>query len=384
MADVCIARLEDYAPATARRALEEAIGAIGGLDFVKPGMTIAVKANLVAAMKPEAAATTHPSLLAALTEMLRERGAQVVIGDSPGGLYTAGFVRRIYSATGLAAAENAGAQLNQDFSQRTVEFPQARVLKAFEYTAWLDHADAVINFCKLKSHGMMGMTAAAKNLFGVIPGTIKPEYHYRHSNPMDFARMIVDLDDFVGPRLSLCDAGMCMEGNGPTSGTPRFVGALLASPSPHKLDLLAASLIGLRKEDVPTLMAAHERGYIPDSWDQLEIVGDPEEYRVSDFQIPQRGGISFDKPFGGPLGTLAGHIMRKAMSARPQVDPARCVGCGVCAKFCSPKALTLVDHLPRIDRSKCIRCFCCQEFCPQGAMQVRRAPIARMITKIFH
>ena len=143
--------------------------------------------------------------------------------------------------------------------------------------------------------------------------------------------MIVDLDDFVRPRLSLCDAGMCMEGNGPTSRDAALCRRAPGLPLPAQTRSPGASLIGLRKEDVPTLMAAHERGYIPDSWDQLEIVGDPEEYRVSDFQIPQRGGISFDKPFGGPLGTLAGHIMRKAMSARPQVDARRCVGCGVCA-----------------------------------------------------
>ena len=65
---------------------------LGGLEWVKPGMRIAVKANLVSAMKPDAAATTHPALLCALTEQLKVRGAEVVIGDSPGGLYTKAYV----------------------------------------------------------------------------------------------------------------------------------------------------------------------------------------------------------------------------------------------------------------------------------------------------
>ena len=43
-----------------------------------------------------------------------------------------------------------------------------KVAKDFTYTAWLDQADAIINFCKLKTHGMMGMSAAVKNLFGKI------------------------------------------------------------------------------------------------------------------------------------------------------------------------------------------------------------------------
>ena len=41
--------------------------------------------------------------------------------------------------------------------------------KHITYTAYLDDADAVISFCKLKSHGMLALSAATKNLFGAIP-----------------------------------------------------------------------------------------------------------------------------------------------------------------------------------------------------------------------
>ena len=51
-------------------------------------------------------------------------------------------------------------------------------MKRFPYTAWLQKADAVIDFAKLKTHGMAGMTCAVKNFFGAIPGTRKPEFHY--------------------------------------------------------------------------------------------------------------------------------------------------------------------------------------------------------------
>ena len=94
------------------------------------------------------------------------------------------------------------------------------MLKSFTYTAWLDACDAIIDFCKLKSHGMMGMSAAAKNLFGVIPGTMKPEYHYRFPNMSDFAHMLVDINDYFADKVKLClvDAVEGMEGNGPTKG----------------------------------------------------------------------------------------------------------------------------------------------------------------------
>ena len=74
----------DYTPETVRAALLAALDAVGGLDWVKPGMRIGIKLNLCAARKPEQAATTHPVMAAELTRLLRERGAEVVLGDSPG------------------------------------------------------------------------------------------------------------------------------------------------------------------------------------------------------------------------------------------------------------------------------------------------------------
>ena len=196
----CLDYVEDTIAAALRRVLEP----IGGLDWVTPGMVVGIKANLVSAMKPETCATTHPSLLVALTRELRARGARVIIGDSPGGLYTAAFVGHVYDAAGMAVCEAEGAELNRNFDTADALYPEARVLKSFSYTAWLDACDAVINVCKLKSHGMMGMSAAAKNLFGIIPGTMKPEYHFRFPNTADFSHMLVDINDFLAPKLRFC------------------------------------------------------------------------------------------------------------------------------------------------------------------------------------
>ena len=99
--DVAIARCGSYGEKETARALDEVLRPFGGLDWVHSGMTVAIKANLVSAMKPETAATTHPALLRALIRALRVRGAQVVVGDSPGGLYNAAFLNRVYAASGM-------------------------------------------------------------------------------------------------------------------------------------------------------------------------------------------------------------------------------------------------------------------------------------------
>ncbi len=379
--DVSVVPCSAYTPEACRTALVQVLEPLGGLHWVHPGMRVVVKANLVAGMAPERAATTHPALLLALTQLLQDRGAHVIIGDSPGGLYTPAFVEKIYRAAGLYAVEAAGAELNRNFAQAQATYPQALAARTFQYTQYLAEADAIIDFCKLKSHGMMGMSAAAKNMFGTIPGTLKPEYHFRFPDPRDFARMIVDLDEYFHPVLSLADAVVAMEGNGPTQGTPRPMGALLASPSPHKLDLACAWLIGLERSQVPTLEAALERDLIPPHVQDLDIAGDLSAFRVPDFQkLETPSSLLFRGRRGTGWGRIQGAIIQKLLGARPEAS-AQCIGCGKCASLCPAKAITMVQSRPAIRRSQCIRCFCCQEFCPVGAMEVRRTAIAKILNR---
>ena len=371
-----------YTPELCRKALEEVLRALGDLDWLKPGMTVGIKANLVSFLKPEAAATTHPELLIALTRILMERGAQVIIGDSPGGLYTDAYVGRVYKVTGMHLAEQAGARLNRNFEQKTAHFSDAVQVKEFQYTAWLDECDAIINFCKLKSHGMMAMSAGAKNLFGIIPGTRKPEYHFQYADPKAFADMLVDLNEFVKPRLTICDAVIGMEGNGPTNGTPRPIGCVIASPSAHHLDLLCAHLIGLTPEDVPTLQAAHLRSLVPERVEELNIYGDYAAFRADNFQtVAVPSSLLFQNTFRGGLGKAFGAVAAACLCARPRLKPGDCTGCGQCMRICPAKAIHFENQRPVIDRKVCIRCFCCQEFCPQGALQVHRPAIARLLNR---
>lgn len=380
--DVALVPCESYEDAECSRAMDAVLEPVGGLDWVRPGMKIAVKVNLVSAMRPETAATTHPALLKALIERLRERGASVILGDSPGGLFTAAHLNHVYDVTGLRPLAGEGVTLNTDVCQKEADYPEAVQAKQFVYTGWLDQADAIIDFCKLKSHGQMGMTNATKNFFGVIPGTMKPEYHFKYLNIDGFANMLVDLSEYFKPRLCICDAVVCMEGNGPTQGSPRRLGVLAASRSCHALDLVCASLIGFTMPEIPTLKAAHDRGLIPEKWEQLSVFGDPTAFAVSDFRTnPAQQNVYFSKDPDSFLGKLLDRVESRAMSPYPKVEKAACVGCGKCAHICPAHAITMRNQLPLIDRNACIHCFCCQEFCPKGAMKVARPLIPRLLNR---
>ena len=382
--DVSLVRCTDYELDHMRQALPRLLEPLGGLSWVTPGMKIVIKANLVSGKPPEDAVTTHPALLCVLTEMLKAKGASsVVIGDSPGGVYNAAYLNRIYQKCGITAAEQYGAVLNQNFGITEVHFPEAAVAHDFKYTAYLDDADAVINCCKLKTHGMMGMTCAVKNMYGMVPGSVKSEYHYRYSDPIDFARMIIDLNRAKPARLHIVDAVVGMEGNGPTAGTPREIGCLLAGYDPYRLDMICAGIIGLPPACIPTIAAAQELGLCPtepgdittnEPW-QSFIVPDFENIRNAEALAQQDGNVAL-------WGRMKDRLMKVFMRSRPAVQKDECIGCAECGRICPAKVITMVNGKPRIDRKKCIRCFCCQEFCPVGAMKVHRTPIAKLLEKL--
>ncbi len=380
--DVSVVPCDRYEVAEVEAALRAVLEPLGGLSFVRPGMRVAVKVNLVMALKPEAAATVHPAVVCALVRLLRERGAEVIVGDSPGGVYTAAWLRWVYDVCGMRAVEAAGGKLNDDFSQTEVNYPEAVQAKRFPFTAYLSRADAVIDLCKLKTHGMMGLSCAVKNMFGVVPGTIKPEFHYRYPRAEEFADVLVDLYEYVRPRLCICDAVVGMEGNGPTHGAPRRIGCLLAAENGHALDLLAAHLIGLGPRNIPTLAAAQRRGLIPSEVSALAVCGAPEQFALSDYQnVSLQPNVFFQVLGSGPIGKAADFVAGRILTPFPKLEAAACVGCGKCAQICPAKAIRMADGRPRIDRGACIHCFCCQEFCPKGAMQVGRHLLMRLLGK---
>ena len=378
--DVGLAACDRYDDREVETALRAALDQIDGLAFVHPGMRIAVKVNLVTAMRPDTAATVHPSVVCALVRILRECGAEVVLGDGPGGIYSSAYLRVVYDVCGMRQAEKFGAKLNDDFSVLEVEYPEAVRAKHFPYTAYLGKADAIIDLCKLKTHGMMGMTCAIKNFFGSIPGAKKPEFHYMFPRPEDFANVLVDLYEYSAPRLCICDAIIGMEGNGPTMGSPRKIGCLLASRNGHMLDAVAAGLIGLSPEEIPTLRAAMSRGLLPEDLSFLSVYGNPKQFRIPDFKTgPAQSDVFFHVLGDGLPGKIVDFVAGRIMTPFPKLDPTFCIGCGKCAQTCPAKAITMKHGKPQINRRICIHCFCCQEFCPKGAMKVGRTWIGRIL-----
>ncbi|MBC8535302.1 DUF362 domain-containing protein [Feifania hominis] len=369
---VSVARAQEYDAALLRENIALHFEHLGGVSrFVKPGTRVLLKVNLLMARKPDAATTTHPALVEALAKTLVEAGAAVTIADSPGGLYTEAALRKIYRVTGMEqAAANAGARLNFDTGADFKRHEEGKLCRNFHFIQPYFDADLVISVCKLKTHAMTTYTGAVKNMFGLVPGLEKPEFHFRFPERKNYCDMLVDLCDAARPALAFMDAVVAMEGDGPSGGTPRGVGLTLASESPFALDLAAAAVVGLGPDQVPTLERAAQRGFAPADAGELTILGEPiSSVRVEGFQLPKSHD---DITRFGRLPKFLNEPLRRYGAPRPVISRAVCIGCGACAESCPAKTIAIREKKAFINYKNCIRCFCCQEMCPVRAIAIKK------------
>lgn len=379
MKSLAIVKCSDYEYDKVKQAIHLALCQLGGMErFVKKGDRVVIKPNLVIKRKPEEATTTHPAVVEAVIEEVYAAGGIVTIAESPGGLYTASALKAAYELCGLTkVAEKMGAKLNYDTSFAAVSFEKGRTSRAFNVINPLLEADVIINLPKLKTHVLSYMTGAVKNMFGAVPGAYKAEYHFRMKDKKVFCDMLVDLCECVMPTLSIMDAIVGMEGDGPSSGQPRAVGAILAGANPHQLDIAAAHIIGIRPVEVPTLNNAIERGLVNGDVQDLEIYPELASYIVDDFIKPAA------KDFNLVGNDTLNKLLNKLVQPKPVVINDKCIGCGECARNCPAHIIDMIDKKPQIDLSKCIRCFCCHELCPIKAMDIKRPLAARLFFDRF-
>ena len=377
--EVYVVKCSDYGQAAEK--IDLLFSMMGGMSrFAATGEKIVLKVNLLQPSTPEQAVCTHPAIVAAIGRMVKGEGAVATIADSPGSgyKYNEKALSTLYAKSGmLGAAEEAGIEINLDTTYQPVSFPEGKLIKRFEVITPVIEADAVFNLCKLKTHVFMSMTGAVKNNFGVIPGLAKPGYHAKLHDKGHFADMLLDLAEYVSPRISIMDAVVGMEGEGPgATGTPRHIGLLLGSVNPLALDVVAGEIIGLRREQNPVLIAAASRGITPTRLEEVSVIGaDISKLRKDDYKFPVTiyEGLGMGKL---PLWQRAlVPFFKNGFSLTPQVVTKACIGCGICRDSCPVEAITVTEDKPkhaRMDEKKCIRCYCCHELCPEKAIRLQK------------
>ena len=342
----------DYSDSSVDRAVEQIFESVPA-DVA--GKTVLVKPNIAAPFKMERAVTTHPALVRAVVKALGRRNARkIIVGDNPGAT-AYGINEKCARVTGIL---DAAGDCYVNFMERPKPIEiNSKHLDRVNISSEFFECDYFINLPKLKGHSHSYMTGAVKNLYGMCVGGEKSRLHALGKNPRIFAEILVDVFSLRTPDLNITDAVVCMEGNGPTNGTPRDVGKIMASTNGFALDAVCAKMAGFSMHRIKTLEVGKERGFWSGEFHSIQVKGTVPKIK------------KFKPPYTFGAYTIFSRTMSPFISCLPKIKKDQCKKCGVCASHCPVDACSFQEgEFPVIDKTKCIRCYCCQEFCPHDGI----------------
>lgn len=368
-------KIAEYELPAVSRFLSRVFAELDLKEKLKDSHTILIKPNLLGVYEPDRAVTTHPVVVEAVIMILQALGKEVWLGDSPGGAVS---VERVWEVTGMKA-------LCEHYQVKLVNFNAGGVKslqvgeRQYNPVDIFYQVDAVIDIAKYKTHQLMSYTGCIKNLYGLIPGLKKSDYHSKYPSVEEFGRVISDIYQLSRQQicLNILDGIMGMEGEGPSAGEVRRFGMLFASESGSALDWQAARMMGFARHEVEYVYTCLEEEGIKES--AIEVEAAAKDITFSNVKIKRIGKVLqlFQK---SPAGIQ--NLFRGLFNYYPAFND-HCRLCGVCRDSCPVGAITIKAgaRTPEIDLNKCIKCMCCHELCPYQAVYIHKSLLARYFVK---
>jgi uncharacterized protein (DUF362 family)/Pyruvate/2-oxoacid:ferredoxin oxidoreductase delta subunit len=376
-ARLALTECHSYQVEELEQALLECLNLLGGMGaYVNPGDKVLLKPNLLQAKPPEEYITTHPSIVEAVINLVRDAGGIPMVGDSPGALERG--MEKFWRVTGMLEVCQ---RLNVELVNFETSGSYLKKVDGKEYyiaKPVLD-ADLIINLPKIKTHGLTLFTCCVKNLYGTVPGFTKVEYHKQAPKPSNFSELVVDIYSIIQPCLHIVEGVVGMEGAGPSSGDPRELGMILAGNDGVALDSYICYLLGRNPMEIPTNRIAYDKGLGEAEIDKIEVIGEPP--LIENFKWPPKLAYTLEM-IPGPIA----RGLMKLWWSRPAINPEKCSKCQKCMKSCPTHALKKPTNLekayiPEFDYGDCINCLCCMEMCPEKAVYQDKSFIYKLTSR---
>jgi len=257
------------------------------------GKSVLLKPNMVE-YEANTAINTDPRVVAGAAIALKRAGArEVVVGEGPGHRRD---IEYLLTATGLfdrmRDASVRFVDLNHDAVREVPLKSWFTGIRSLSLPVSVLAADLVVSMPKLKTHHWAGLTCGMKNLFGCVPGAVYgwPK-NILHIHGID--QSILDLTATIRPGLTIVDAVVGMEGDGPIMGKPRDVGFIGIGTDVVAVDATCARIIGLDPEKLTYLFGGgrylgqsdprriDQRGENPDRYrTQFDVIDSMKERRL--------------------------------------------------------------------------------------------------------
>ena len=376
---VAVIKLGDYESRNVSKAVRESVDLLGGMEKIfKPQSKIFVKINhLSPSSPPERGICTHPAFAKEALRLLKEFDHQIIVGDD---IETS--VKDCFITSGYR-------QVCDELEIPIINLKEkgfcevgcrGQLLEKTYISSLLLDVDYIVNLPKLKTHSFTIFTGAVKNMYGVIPCGLRLKYHRLYIKNDVFSQMLVDIFSCAIPHLTLMDAVMSMEGEGPSGGEVRNTGLILTSLDSVALDAVASKIIGLDPMNVFTTFHAHNRGIGVGDLEKISIVG--EELNQVKIRKFKQSVIALNL-FRNKLPSFLYAYFQGQLILTPEIIKEKCTVCKDCIKICPNGAAFIKNKNVWIDEEACVHCMCCHEVCRSRAIKLKQRPIGRVIRGII-
>jgi uncharacterized protein (DUF362 family) len=256
-----------------------------GLDPAKlRSKRVLLKPNLVEPTRTAPHVTTHPAMVLAAAEVFRSWDAQVAVAEGPGHVRDAEMTLvESRLAEALHDAQLPFTDLNYDEIVWVKNAGLASNLDGFYFPNTVADSELVVSMPKMKTHHWIGVTAAMKNLYGVMPG-IKYGWPKNVLHYAGIPETVFDINASLPKTIAIVDGIECMEGDGPIMGDPKRMNLVVIGANLPAVDATVCRLMRLDPAEVGYLqLAANRLGPIDESL--IDQRGEPWRPHAQPFRI---------------------------------------------------------------------------------------------------
>lgn len=257
-AAVFVARSQKY-DGSLVKTIRDGLEATGLDALALRGKRVLLKPNLVEPNRSAPHMTTHPAMIVAAAEVFRSWDALVTIGEGPG------HVRDTEMALVESGVQEAlddakldFVDLNYDEVGWALNRGNASKLPGFFFPRAVVEADLIVSMPKMKTHHWVGVTAAMKNMYGVIPG-IKYGWPKNVLHHNGIPQTVFDINASLPKTVAIVDGIDCMEGDGPIMGSLKKMGLVVVGTIPAAVDATVCRIMDIEPVQIDYLRLAADR-----------------------------------------------------------------------------------------------------------------------------
>jgi uncharacterized protein (DUF362 family) len=284
-AQIGIAKGEDpYA--VARRALDR-------LDPTPvAGHNVLLKPRGAMPLAPETGGSTHPGVIEAAIDWLRENHARAVAVAERPALGVAAQKAFFTSLEGLCARKDVPL-INIDHSSSIwLDIFEGRLLQRVSATGILVDYDFIVSMPTLSTSRYSGVALSLENIAGLVARHHKLRLHpwlrmNAEGGGLEREIMLADLTRALYPDMVIIDGIVGMQGDGPFDGYPKNAGLVIAGDDALTADRIGCELMGIHPDEIKHLKLVGQMSEQPPAAANVEP-GDWQQWMTL-FQRPETG-----------------------------------------------------------------------------------------------